>query len=217
MGYKSAIRSVKSSVNKAVKEVEKQQRQQGRAKERLHKKAVALDDKKESIMVALRQEYASGKITQEKFNELKIRENDISLELLILGKSAGAALAKRYVCGKIDKPEFEQIKKEILPAGYFVERNMLLEGFLSRQKALAGFRQQCNPAEEEGICQKCGVKKGFFKPVNSYDNLLLCGKCKEALEIFKNYPGFKGEYIMTPAKVLEGGEKVQVLVKPEYW
>jgi uncharacterized membrane protein len=148
MGYKSVIRSVKSSVNKAVKEGQRQQKQQARVKERLSKKASVYDDKKESLVIALQREYASGKISQERFNELKNRENDIGLELLIFGQAAGIALGKRYICGKIDKPEFERIKREILPQGYFIERNMLAEGFTSRKKAIEVFKQGCRPVEE---------------------------------------------------------------------
>lgn len=216
MGYKSFLRSVNASANRAAKESQRRQRQQARATERINKKAAALGEKKGALMIALELEYAAGKISQEQFNELKKRESDIGLELIVFGKAAGVALGKRYICGKIDKAEFEQIQKEILPAGYFTERENIMSGFAGYHDKIAEFKKQCAPPRA-GICQKCGVEKRFFRRIRSYEGLLLCARCQKELERLRRYPGFMGEYLMTPPRIIEdGGTKIRAVVKPEY-
>ncbi len=196
MGYKSVINSAVSAANKAAKEAERKHRREARVIERREKKISKTNEYMEKIYNALEDEYAKGKIDKNKFVELKERKIDICMEYIIIGKSPFINLAKRYITGKIEHDEFDQISRDILPPEMFEEKNIIANETNEKMEAMKIFRSECKD-NVEGQCQKCAKPKSFFSPLNSKCGLRLCKKCNKELNAIKHYGGYNGEYYNT--------------------
>ena len=125
MGYKSIMRSGIAIVNKSIKEGERAERQQQRETDKMLKKIEAVKEKIQKIKNELENQYAQGKIDKEQFEKFKLRENEISIDMVVIGKTPMITLAKRYVTGKIDKDEFERIIAVILPSDFIEGKSFL--------------------------------------------------------------------------------------------
>lgn len=201
MGWKGTIKSISAASNRAAREEERLSRKLEREEEKIRKKLAKLDDSKEKIENALKSDYASGKIDNEKYQGLLGRSTDISDELIVFGKSAGITLGKRYVCGKIGKEEFEKISLELIPADLDKEKDLIIGQIGRLQKDLGEFKRSCSDSLTH--CQKCSMQKGVFRPLRKFDKLILCGKCLSEYKAIKNYNGFEGVYLIAdPCEVL---------------
>lgn len=193
MGWKGAIRSINAINNQVEREKNRHLRQQKRELERLLKRIEKVNESKEKIRVALNDEYAKGKIDDRLYSGLLNRIPEVSDELIIFGKTAGVTLGKRYVCGKIDKDEFEKIRGEIVPAGLDAERKDIIQDIEEIKNNIKDFRDSCKKSQD--LCNKCGKKKGFFRSLKEVDGMILCGGCISDYKKVSRYSGFSGEYL----------------------
>lgn len=215
MGYKGFIRSVSAASNRARRKSERRERQQAKAVAQFQRKASKIEEQQKKILAELDEEYAKGKVTKEKYDELRKRADDISLELLVFGKSSGVSLGKRYITGKIDQAEFERVKKDILPPGVVEEKGHIDRTIEDMKEKVADFEKNCQHLGLS-ICKSCGKQKsllGFFKET---DGMLLCGRCARTLKSLRTFPGFSGVYFKADACYLELGKNVSVSIKQEH-
>lgn len=195
MGWKGTLRSLETAHNQYQKQKQREEKAQQREFERHLKKLEKIEEKKEKVKVALNNDYASGKVSDEQYQELSLRLNKIPDELIVFGKTAGVTLAKRYACGKIDQEEFEKKCKDFVPTGFYSERKTIFDDISSRQSSIEHFKQSCEVVDK--VCHKCGKKKGFFSPLRSVDGMSLCGRCSSEYKNIKSFPGFHGQYLNT--------------------
>ena len=219
MGYKSILRSTISTSNKAVKEAERRERRELKETERTQRKIAKIDEKMKKVIQALEDIYAKGKIDRDQYEKFKQRESDISLDLIVIAKTPGISLAKRYITGAIDKDEFNKIQKDLLPLELFEEKTIINESISNIEKELKKFRENCKN-NKENECQYCGKKRSFFNPLKIEDGLKLCGKCRSWLLNVQNYKGFSGNYFtVSPLKItfsnIDNGIKADVNLKNE--
>ncbi|PCJ22005.1 MAG: hypothetical protein COA96_14995 [SAR86 cluster bacterium] len=215
MGYKGSMRSVVAASRAISREAERSRKATERGETQIRKKIDAINEKQNKVFDAVRELYAKGKITEEEYRELEKRKEDVQLDLIIFGKAAGVALGKRYICGKIDKKEFERIKDELLPVGYVDEKIGFEDALKHIKSDTESFKQRCSTESEENICQKCGNKGSWFKKIHQYFELSLCGKCKSELKRIRTYPMFDGEYIAIESFIVGVGES-NLRIKQEY-
>ena len=200
MGYKSILRSAASAANAAQKEALRQKRAKLKIQEKLQRKMGKLDEKKEKIIDALQDEYAKGKITKEKYDQLLARKEDITVDLLVFGGTPGASAAKRYITGKIEKPEFERLSQEVVPDDVREEKKMMVEAFRECINRIEEFSKR-STKQEEGKCSQCG-KGGFLQFIRNDQGLLLCHRCRSLLKNITNFKGLSGKfYEMEPIKI----------------
>ncbi len=192
MGYKSTLRSLGSAANAAARESERKQKRLLREQERVEKKIAKLEEKKAKISDSLNDLFAKGKIDKKEHEELLKRESDITYDLLVFGKTAAASAAKRYICGKIDKKEFESLCESIIPSEVSEEKTEIAESYDQLLQNIKDFIKSCE--EQENQCHKCGKKKGIFSPLSNVGNVKLCGKCKKELNNHLNHKGVNGIY-----------------------
>ncbi len=219
MGYKSILRSAISASNRAVKEAERREGQEQREIEKMQRKIVRVDEKMKKVTQALDDIYARGKIDKKKYEELKKRKFDISLELIVIAKTPGVSLAKRYMTGVINKDEFEKVQKDLLPPELFEEKRIINESISNIEKELKKFRENCKN-DKENQCQYCSKEKSLFSPLKIEDGLRLCGKCRSWLLNTQNYRGFSGNYFtVSPMKItfsdINNSIRVEVKLKNE--
>ena len=65
---------------------------------------------------ALTDQYKKGIIDADTFLQLASRMEEITDDLMAFGNSTGVVLGKKYVCGKLDRDDFEKIKCDLIPA-----------------------------------------------------------------------------------------------------
>lgn len=217
MGYKSVMRSLQSSANAAARESERSRKKLQREQERISKKAAKIDEKMSKIQDSLADLYAKGKVTKKKYEQLKKREKDIDITLIVFGKTPGVSLAKRYICGKIDKKEFDEVCKEIIPSELYGEKEELMNQYEQRCNDLEEFRKSCN-SKTDGQCQKCERQKGIFCWLKEVDGLVLCGKCAKVYKTIQNYPGYDGEFFESSPKMINDDNKneLHMSIKSEH-
>ena len=201
MGYKSTLRSIQSASNAAARESEREQRKLQREHEKIENKITKIEEKRTRITEALNDFFARGKINKETYLKLLERENDITLDLLVFGKSAAVSAAKRYICGKIEKDEFEELCNSFIPSDVFKEKQKIIDEYNNLVEAIKNFKNQCDH-KIENECRKCGKRKGLFSPISDIDGLKLCGKCKRELNSLLNYKGFDGIYFYVSSCVI---------------
>ena len=193
MGYKSTIRSIQSASNAVARESEREQRKLQRGQEKMENKITKIEEKRTRITESLNDFFARGKVNKETYTKLLERENDITLDSLVFGKSAAVSAAKRYICGKIEKDEFKELCSSFIPPEVFEEKQKIIDEYNDLVETIKNFKNQCDH-EAESKCQKCGKKKGLFSPISNVKGLRLCGKCKRELNSLLNYKGFDGMY-----------------------
>lgn len=196
MGYKSYLRAQAAEQRRNLREMEKLQKEQ----DKINKKFLKVEEKKQNIIEALDNYYAKGKIDDNKFNKLKKREDDIEVDLIIFGKAAYISAAKRYMCGEIDSEEFKGLCQNTIPADIFEEKKQILSNFKDFINNANKFVQECN-LQAKDQCQKCGQKATFFSiffnPLKEFSGLKLCKRCIKNFKSVFNYAGFNGEYYYT--------------------
>lgn len=192
MGYKSFVRSAVAASNKAQREAQRQHNAHVRLQERLQKKIDKIEDKKEKIVDALQDEYAKGKITENRYSELMERKEDIPLDLLVFGGAPGVSAAKRYITGKIEERDFKKISNELVPIEVRQEAQEMVESFSDFVAQLEQFVNECE--EREGkICWHCN-RGGFFRFVRFIQRLNLCYGCRAKLNALSAFKGIEGSY-----------------------
>ncbi|MFC1615777.1 hypothetical protein ACFL21_01440 [Patescibacteria group bacterium] len=197
MGYKSILKSLDSAANAATRESERKQKRLHKEQELLEKKIAKLEEQKSKIIDSLKDLFAKGKIDKKEYGELLKREAEISLDLLVFGKTAAVSAAKRYICGKIDKLEFEALCKIIIPAEVVKEKQEIADNYVQFIENIKKFVELCEVQENQ--CHKCGKKKGIFSPLTNFEGLKLCGKCKKEFKSLLNHKGVNGIYFyVTP-------------------
>lgn len=205
MGYKSVIRSMSAAANKAAREQDRALKRQQRQLEKLQQKMIQAEEKLNKIFMLLDDEYAKGKFSKDKYNNLKKRKIDITLDSVVIGKTPFISLAKRYVTGKIDRKEFLEMQKDILPLDLLKEKKELKNRLIKFKEKLNDFRNNCNNIEEDK-CQKCNSKKSFFNSIKKIENLTLCKKCRKSLAKLQKYPGFLGKYFRVEPMTVSFGQ-----------
>jgi hypothetical protein len=192
MGYKSTLKSLSAASNAAARESERNRKRLQREQERLDKKIAALEEKKAKITDSLNDQFAKGKIDKKRHEELLQREPEITFDLLIFGKSAATSAAKRYICGTIEKGEFESLCKSIIPTEVIEEKQEIADNYNKLIEDIKDFKNSCKERENE--CHKCGKKKGIFSPLSDVESVKLCGKCKREFKNLLNFKGVNGNY-----------------------
>jgi hypothetical protein len=211
MGYKSILRTVNASANRSIKEYEKKRRQEEREVERASKKIAKIKEKMEKIVESLNDQLAKGKIDNASYTKLLKRKNDIGLDLIVFGKTPAVAAAKRYICGKIEKDEFEKICSSIVPPNIIEEQLEIKNAYQKLLDEISKFKKSCNQ-NHTNVCQKCGKEKSLFNPLKTVEHLILCGKCKRELNQLINFKGVTGEYFFVePQKILISDKEQQHL------
>lgn len=201
MGYKSAIRSMSAAANAAQREAERRRKAEMRLNERLSKKVAKIEEKIEKIVDALQDELAKGKIDQKRYDELLVRKEDITLELIVFGSTPAVSLAKRYITGKIDLEEFEELKTTIMPPEVLEEKEYLVKQLLDQANQLEKIVKKSKKKRDD-CCQNCEKPKGFFSPLSEIDAMLLCGKCKRLVKKLKEFKGLEGQYFdLSPMEI----------------
>lgn len=194
MGYKSTLRSLNSMANKAARERNRQINREQRLLEKLTKKASAIDAMLQKIYQELDDVYAKGKISNKEYAKLSKRKKDIGMELIVLTKTPGTSLAKRYITGKISKKEFEQIKKEILPTDLLNEKDEMFNEFDKLLKKAKAFKKITNKKKDNTVCWHCNSEGSFFNGIRRVEDVRLCRKCSSELRDLLKYKGFEGKY-----------------------
>ena len=110
MGWKGTLRTLKASHNRSVRASERQARQEQKKFDNLSKKLQKIEDSREKVHMALKNDFAAGKLSKEEYDKLESRMDDVTDELLVFGKTPAVTLAKKYVCGKIDKEQFDVVR-----------------------------------------------------------------------------------------------------------
>jgi hypothetical protein len=214
MGWKGTLRSINAVSNRIAKEQERNTRLRAKEVEKLSKKIEKLRDQKEKVKEALNNEYASGKIQSDRYKLLSSRMEHITDELIVFGKTAGVTLGKRYVCGKIEKEDFDKLCSELVPKGLYEERDLILSQAKLVQKNTEDFRGSCKSIPEQ--CNKCLKPKGFFRHLKKIDNITLCNKCSNNYGKLKYYSGFQGVYLIAKPCEVSNNMTISVSIRQEY-
>ena len=229
MGYKSTLRSLNAAANKASREAERSRKKRERELERekrteekrlekLQKSIDRLHSDIEKIRHSLDELYTSGKVDKKEYENLGKRMNDITEDVLLVGKGPIRTLAKRYLTGKIDKDEFEQKKMDILPQEMINERLDIDSSLNKLNRDIHEFIDESN-IENPDMCQHCGKKKSLLNWLHNYEGLRLCGRCRRLLKSYPEHPGFTGSfYVIQPFKIslseIDDKVDLQVIVSP---
>ena len=134
-----------------------------------------------------------------------IIDSDTFLQL-----AARMVLGKKYVCGKLDRDDFEAIKCDLIPASKEDEERLVYELFERRKERLRGFRGHL--AHDLNVCQKCHRDGNFFSPLQELEEMILCKNCIELYERNKYFTGYRGEHIECDATEIE--EDTQPVCRP---
>ncbi len=201
MGYKSVLRSINTAANKATNEVEREAKRTQREQERINKKIVNIEVKMEKIIETLNDQFAKGRINKEEYSKLLQRKPDISIDLIVFGKVAGVSVAKRYICGKISKKEFNEICNNVIPSEVRIEKIKIKKDYDELLNKIEIFKKTCSLIRDN-TCQKCGKEKKLFSPIKIIENLKLCNSCSKKLKNLINYKGFIGNFFyINPHKI----------------
>ncbi len=195
MGWRGAVRSINAANNRAIRAQEKAQRQMERQREKINRKIGKISEQRDKVEESLKTELASGKVSGTEYDSLLKRMEGVTDELLVFGKAAGIALGKRYVCGKIDKIEFEKLRAVLVPAELYQEKSLIESQIKEIQIEIEEFKKSCSTLEN--ACSKCKKPKKFFRWLRVEDGLLLCRRCRKELSDLKHYAGFNGVYVVT--------------------
>lgn len=211
MGYKSFIRSVNASSNRAARAREREQNKQRRVQEKLDRNELNAKERLSKPRQKLDTLYASGKITSETYNSLLKRENDITIDLSVFGKSAGIELATRYITGKIDQDEFEMMKNHILGEPE-AEKDVIVNDFEFRIEKAKQFIDVCQKSKDVTECAYCSKKKGILSPLFNVLNFKLCYGCRGKYHKTVNYPGYEGKYYNASPSKISANEKNELSI-----
>jgi|GEM_PF-4451731 len=166
------------------------------------KEDATIKRRKKRIKAALKEQLAIGKIDRARYNSLKKRMNDISDELVVFGESAGVILGTKYVCGVLDKEDFDQIKCDFLPVDLEEEKSQIISEIEKRKESLRVFKEVCS--HDKNVCQKCHCDKGLFSSLKKVEGMKLCNSCFNVYEKHKHFDGYHGKYIIaSPTEIDE--------------
>ena len=214
MGWKGTLRSINTEAKRVQRENERTDRQQTREEEKFQRKIQKIEEKREKVREALNNDYAAGKINKEQFTTFSERIGDITDELIVFGKAVGVTLGKRYVCGKIDKVEFENLRSAIVPHELYTEKDIVVLDIKKIQQNILDFKESC--LSDEGVCQKCNKLKGLLRPLHEVDAMILCGSCLREYKKSKQYNGFTGDYIIAPLCEVSENMTLSISIRKEY-
>jgi len=220
MGYKSVIKSMSAASRAMQAEQDRENRRSAREDERIRKKVLKIGDKQESIINALKDLLAKGKISQDRYDELKSRENDIPIYLISIGKTPGVNLAKRYITGKINEKEFESLQKEILPEKIFKEINEIESRLDGKKKELKNLIGKIDRKGDSDYCQLCNKKKSLFSRLYSFYDFILCKGCVDSIKEAKTLEAYDGKYFYTDPfqlDILGKNKKLMIILRQEWY
>lgn len=209
MGYKSTLRSI----NAAGKRAEADARRRKREKERQQKRQAKINEKMLKIFDELENLYAKGKIDKKEFDQLKKRQADISVDLVIFGKTPGVTLGKRYVTGKITQEEFDKMQADILPPEVYLEKEKIKAELYEIHMHQKSFRKDC---KFDTGCARCGTEGSLINSVKDRGDENLCRKCFKIYRKLSNYR-HDGEYYLVNKGNIPYGGTVDITVKPEHY
>lgn len=215
MGWKGTLKSINAANNRAIKASERRQRQQQKEAEKIQKKLNKIEESKEKVLSAPKNDYAAGKISDDQYKSLKERMNDISDELIMFGKTPAVTLGKKYLCGKIDKEQFDAVRTELVPKALDQEKNDILSVVSKKQENVKSFKKACKHTKEN-ICQKCGQPKKLLKPLRKVDEILLCNSCSREYKNITHYEGFDGVYLTAEPCEISDDIVLSVGIKQEW-
>ncbi len=155
--------------------------------------ARAVRRNKMKIKRALVSQYRRGLIDSDTFLQLAARMEEITDDLMTMGNTTGVVLGKKYVCGSLDKDDFEKIKCDLVPASREDEEQYVHALFAKRKARLTAFREHLTG--DLNVCQKCHRDSNFLSPLRELDEMILCKSCLEYYERNKYFTGFEGVYI----------------------
>lgn len=219
MGYKSILRSLSAAANASARESERTKKRLEREQERMEKKILKLEEKKAKITDSLNDLFAKGKIDKKEYEKLLKRESEIAFDLLVFGKTAATSAAKRYICGKVDKEEFQAICETIIPSEVSEEKQEIIEGYDQLLEEIKDFVKSCRAQENQ--CHKCSKKKGIFRPLSDIGNMKLCKKCKKELNKLLNHKGMNGTYFYVSPHMISLDEiedcQIQINIQQDHF
>lgn len=175
--------------------------QQQKYLERHSKKIQLATERRNKPLEALKNLYATGKITKAVYEDLAKRDSDVTIDLMIFGRGAGIKLAERYVLGKINNDEFETLKNEILGEPE-AEKDSIVEGYKVVVKGVSDFVEKVRQQKSDEQCNNCGKQKKFFSPLSTVSDFKLCGSCKKQFNHMCAYQGFNGQYYSSESSTI---------------
>ncbi|MFN4247265.1 MAG: hypothetical protein ACK4EY_06055 [Flavipsychrobacter sp.] len=215
MGWKGTMRSVIAANNRSIKEREREQKQLIKEQNKFYKKVQIIEERRDKIIQALKNDYAAGKINSDEYDRLSLRISDITYELLVFGKAAAVTLGKRYLCGKIEKEEFESLRNELVPAPVYKEMETISYKVDLIKSSITAFKESCKNTITTN-CMKCEKQKSFFRSLHIIDNLRLCSSCTRAYKNIKTFDGFNGIYLLVQPCLINSDTEVDMIVRQEY-
>lgn len=201
MGYKSKLRSINAGITKMNRQAEVSRNNKARYQNKLQKQIDLVYKKISKIEDSLKGLLAKGKITQNEYETLQERMNDIDVTLIIFGKKAGEDLGKRYVKGDIDKEEFDSILSTILPEGLLEERESLHDMFEKRFKDIDSYMFDVEKGSH--VCNKCNKKPGLFSSLKNVQDYSFCSSCASVLKSLIQFPANDLEFFYNDPVILE--------------
>lgn len=180
--------------------------QQQKFLERHAKKIQLASERRNKPFEALKNQYATGKITKAVYDGLARRDSDVTIDLMIFGRSAGVKLAERYVIGKIDNNEFEALKNEILGEPE-AEKDSIIESYKTVVKYVNDFVEKARSQKSNEQCNNCNKQKKFFSPLYTISDFKLCGSCRRHFNRISSYPGFTGQYYASESSTIDPDAK----------
>lgn len=214
MGYKSVVRSLSASANRANRAAAQASRQKAREYEKKQKKVGKIAEKQARVLDALNDLYAKGKVSEKDYESFKKRVDDVGLELLIFGGNSGLSLAKEYVTGKLDKEEFKSKAAQILPTGLGEEKAEIERLYDEAQAQLKEFQDALKKTPNE--CGSCSKKKGFLSFFTEVDGFLFCSKCKKTFSELQYFSSYNGHYFRADKSLIQFDQPLQVVIKDEH-
>lgn len=176
--------------------------QQRRLLERFHKKQELAAERRDRPLQKLKELYAAGKISKEKFNELSKRDEIITIDFVIFGRGAGLKLAERYLQGKVNNDEFESLRNELLGDAE-AERDKILADFKSKLAKVDESVKQARASTLDGQCSYCSRPKKFYSPLLRHADFKVCVPCKAKFKSLTTYAGYNGKFYSTAKMKIE--------------
>lgn len=175
--------------------------QQQKLIERHAKKIQLASERRSKPLEKLKEQYSAGKITQSVYNDLVARDADVTIDLMIFGRGAGAKLAERYMLGKIDKVEFENLKNEVVGEPE-AEKDRIIEDYKATIRNVSDYVEKTRSQKSEDQCNNCSKLKKFFSPLYTVSDFKLCGTCKKQFNQMCMYSGINGQYYSSDSSII---------------
>lgn len=191
--------------------------QQARLVERFDKKVQLIGERRNKPAQRLKEQYAAGKIDQSRYDDLAARDVEITEDLVVFGRGAGVKLGERYILGKIEKEEFENLKKELL-GEVIAERDQFASEHTASVKYIDDFIAYSRSNASDATCNFCGKEKKFYRPLLTVLNFKLCLSCKMNYSNMLKVPSKNGRYYTVESYRInpDGQNNLHMNIRPEH-